>query len=533
MFESPIQLITDSNTLSEQCVNDLQLDKIYSHILGDNDDNHVREMWLTHYTTNKSFLKETQKLLKNTTKYPLPVSTLDVKEIFDGLKEDISFREKYGFITTKLFEKLNNYEQILQFISVYTLTSPILSLLTPLFLIFIPFFILRIVGKKLNISNYLNELKRCFEMLPIGKLFQMGQSSWDQRGFIVFSIILYIVQMYQNSLTCYKFYNNSQKMVNDIHKIGTYCQLTSESMMSYNNLIKNLPTYSPFYNTLISKIGELNEISKKFSNVSIKTFKDMGLKMHLFYNIYCNEEYNELFKYTFSYHEYVKNVSTFSKYTTLNNCRFSNIKMTFTDAYYALLQEESAVKNSYSVKKNAIMSGPNASGKTTILKSTMINIILSQQIGKGFYKKASIIPQDHFHCYINIPDTCGRDSLFQAEARRCREILNVIEINSDAKHFCIFDELFSGTNPYEAIGSATGYLNHINKYDNVKYMLTTHYLDLCKNFNNSLMVENYTLENYFHLEKGISSVKGGIKILEALDFPSDIIQTAKRYVSLD
>ena len=32
MFESPIQLITDSNTLSEQCVNDLQLDKIYSHI---------------------------------------------------------------------------------------------------------------------------------------------------------------------------------------------------------------------------------------------------------------------------------------------------------------------------------------------------------------------------------------------------------------------------------------------------------------------------------------------------------------------
>ena len=167
MFESPIQLITDSNTLSEQCVNDLQLDKIYSHILGDNDDNHVREMWLTHYTTNKSFLKETQKLLKNTTKYPLPVSTLDVKEIFDGLKEDISFREKYGFITTKLFEKLNNYEQILQFISVCTLTSPILSLLTPLFLIFIPFFILRIVGKKLNISATLIRFNKPIEKAPV------------------------------------------------------------------------------------------------------------------------------------------------------------------------------------------------------------------------------------------------------------------------------------------------------------------------------------------------------------------------------
>ena len=38
----------------------------------------------------------------------------------------------------------------------------------------------------------------------------------------------------------------------------------------------------------------------------------------------------------------------------------------------------------------------------------------------GFYYKAKINPYHHFHCYINIPDTCDRDSLFQAEARRCR-----------------------------------------------------------------------------------------------------------------
>ena len=33
------------------------------------------------------------------------------------------------------------------------------------------------------------------------------------------------------------------------------------------------------------------------------------------------------------------------------------------------------------------------------------------------------------HCYINIPDTGGRDSLYQAEARQCKNILETIENN--------------------------------------------------------------------------------------------------------
>ena len=41
-----------------------------------------------------------------------------------------------------------------------------------------------------------------------------------------------------------------------------------------------------------------------------------------------------------------------------------------------------------------------------------MNIILSQQIGYGFYEKAEIKPYDYLHCYLNIPGTSGRDSLF-------------------------------------------------------------------------------------------------------------------------
>ena len=89
---------------------------------------------------------------------------------------------------------------------------------------------------------------------------------------------------------------------------------------------------------------------------------------------------------------------------------------------YFPITEKKPVKNTYNLDKHMIITGPNAAGKTTLLKTTLFNIILSQQIGYGCYKSASLVLFNNIHCYINIPDTSGRDSLFQAEARRCKDI---------------------------------------------------------------------------------------------------------------
>ena len=53
------------------------------------------------------------------------------------------------------------------------------------------------------------------------------------------------------------------------------------------------------------------------------------------------------------------------------------------------------VKNSISMKKNIIVTGPNAAGKTTLLKSLLLNVLFSQQVGKGFYDKANINPYEY------------------------------------------------------------------------------------------------------------------------------------------
>jgi DNA mismatch repair ATPase MutS len=226
----------------------------------------------------------------------------------------------------------------------------------------------------------------------------------------------------------------------------------------------------------------------------------------------------------------ISNLSILQENGLLKACRFSKSKFSFKNLYHPLLRFQNPVKNSLRLTKtNMILSGPNASGKTTLIKSMMVNLILAQQIGMGFYDKAQIIPHDFIHCYINIPDTSDRDSLFQAEARRCKEIITTIDKNKQAKHLCVFDELFSGTNPYEAVASATGYLRYLNSRANVRYMLTTHYIELCEKF----IDQNFTFEKKYSLSQGITKIRGGIKVLEELEFPESIVTTAKELVSLN
>ena len=200
------------------------------------------------------------------------------------------------------------------------------------------------------------------------------------------------------------------------------------------------------------------------------------------------------------------------------------------------LNPDKVVANDVILDKQLIITGPNAAGKTTVIKSTLFNIIISQQLGYGFYQRAEINPYDYLHCYLNIPDTSGRDSLFQAESRRCMEILRCIIDNPSKRHFCIFDELYSGTNPYEAVAAAYGYIDYISKNSKVDLILTTHYIELCQLLekNNSEAIANLHMSvcpdtgtYLYKVTDGISSIKGGLKVLRELDYPLEIVETAK------
>jgi len=205
--------------------------------------------------------------------------------------------------------------------------------------------------------------------------------------------------------------------------------------------------------------------------------------------------------------------------------------------YPPLMNATSCIKNDCSMDDNMIITGINASGKTTYLKTTLLNVIFTQQWGCGFYKTATIRPFHEIHSYLNIPDTSARDSLFQAESRRCKDILDSIEHGGDqTRHFCIFDELYSGTNPDEASKSAYGFLRYLAKRSNVRFMLTTHYISVCKRLLDEkresicylqMEVKEGEENEYLYTHKiidGICEIQGGIQVLRKMDYPTELLE---------
>ena len=285
------------------------------------------------------------------------------------------------------------------------------------------------------------------------------------------------------------------------------------------------------------------EDNPEIEDLSSKLFQ-LGHLMKCFYKLHNDKNIIGSLYFSFGCNGYIKNIETLQKHIknkNINLCNFidNDYKTNFKNSYYGQLLRDSSnniIKNSYKLDNSLIITGPNASGKTTLLKSTMFNIILCQQLGCGFFDKADVKIYDFIHSYINIPDTSGRDSLFQAEARRCKDILSIIEENEDKKHLCVFDELYSGTNPEEAISSATALLNHLNSKNNVNYILTTHYYKLCKqldknkskNYHMDIRRDLNDFQVTYKIKKGISKVKGGIKVLKDLEYPKEIINNIKK-----
>jgi hypothetical protein len=349
------------------------------------------------------------------------------------------------------------------------------------------------------------------------------------------------------------------------------------------------------YRLLEEVTAALTDISP-FS-LSVSKFFQIGYVMKNYYSLFSQTDLNELLEYSFGFNAYMEHLTACRSFVVdgvVKKCSFvmsakedpipekvdvpplatdieCEAENTKTDAdiqvvppppptlpppppppsvkrtgitnlsaqFYAPLKAQDSAKvvaNNITLDKQLIITGPNAAGKTTVIKSTLFNIIISQQIGFGFYERAEINPYDYLHCYLNIPDTSGRDSLFQAESRRCMEILRYIMDNPSKRHFCIFDELYSGTNPYEAVAAAYGYIDYISKNPKVDLILTTHYIELCeileKQNNNviknlHMSVCSQTGDYLYKIADGISTIKGGLKVLRDLDYPTEIVESAR------
>lgn len=560
IFKLPIEFIKNNFSIAEHIKDDLEFtasneNSLYSTIFNANTT--IQKLNLdkicSFYTNDKRFLKDTQMLLKKN--LPLPISDRvnieNVLSLWRDISNETGFVEKYQYVDWNQFKFLNNNPHFLQFFSLYNLSTPVLSLAMPIFILIIPFFVIRLKGYKITPSTYVDVLKQVLQKHSIGQVLFINNVDWDKKIYIIMTLIFYVLQVYYNIQTCLRFIKNFSIIHNKLFIVRDYLNETLININNFKSSCKNLVSYQPFIDYISEYENKLKYMFEQYSNISNYKFNftkisEIGHVMKSFYQLYNLDNIINSFSFSIYFNGFLENLYKLQlriKTKKINLCKFYNNKQKkpqFKQAYYpTMINNDTCIKNDYSLEKQMVITGPNAAGKTTLLKTTLINVIFSQQFGCGFYKKAQISLYDFIHSYINIPDTSQRDSLFQAEARRCKDILTIIYNNKDKNHFCVFDELFSGTNPYEAICSAYSFLKHINNF-NVSFVITTHFIDLCKYLNNVNNISNYqmkiiinpdnTISYTYKIIKGISTLKGAISVLVDLNYPSEIINDTNHLI---
>jgi hypothetical protein len=536
--------------------NDINLKPIYYYIFSPKltISNKIMEDLSSHFTTDVKFLKNTQKLLKNikindintiSNKHNFFTHNIENSiKLWKEIKNESGFCEKYLYIDWNFAKQLNNNPSFLQIMSLYNISSPLLSLCLPIFILILPFFMIKLKGMELNIKDYLDILKSILSQQAIVKIFtNFNNVNINQKIYLLISAAFYIFSIYQNILICIRFYSNMKKIHDYLFNIKSYLAFSIDLMKYHLEKSNKLTKYTDFNNELTKHIDILETLLIKLNSITefkLSFFKmlQIGNIMHIFYQLYEDPLYNNSFIYSFGFHAYfdlLYGIKTNIDNKVLNKTNYSKkpIKPIFKKLYYPkFMYSKNNVMNDCNLKQNIIITGPNASGKTTYIKSVLINILLSQQIGYGCFNKAKLSIFEHIYCYLNIPDTSGRDSLFQAEARRCKDILDSISKYSNQTHFCIFDELYSGTNPEEAVLSASAFINYIIKNNNISCLLTTHYLQLCENLKSNHNVKNYNMltihdnddfKYTYLLQEGISNIKGGLKVLKDMNYPNEIL----------
>ena len=625
VFRLPIQYLPkeDRHALSKPIVSDLELISakdsaltrpLYARVMNLADDSvygkQFLHLWSETFTSNVDYLKNTQQFisrLRPSSKLSNPVDHAPIEAFWKSMKTNrVGFKDKFGYIDAPPFpiiEKLNTVPAVLQALSIYNVSSPLISLMMPVFVLIVPFFILKARGVDISTDKYLEVLKMLASSHAVGKLFtEFDGVSMEKKIYILMSVAFYCIQVYQNTMSCYRFYKNIYVIHDHLIMVRAYLRQTVDKMSRVLDCASDLSQYRAFCGCLeaqmhsaqhiIDELVDLEPFSLCFNGIG-----RIGHVMKYYYLFFNDDDVNHMMQYTFGFNAYYEHLAGIIEHIdsgALNPCKFASASAssgaasaattTMKDAYFLNTtttpgsdtgdngngsngsNSAPIVKNDITLDKKLIITGPNAAGKTTLIKTTLFNIILSQQIGYGAYASATIAPYHFLHCYLNIPDTSGRDSLFQAESRRCKEILDCITTNPEKRHFCIFDELYSGTNPYEAVASAYGYVSYISDMRNVDFMLTTHYIQLCemfqprknkngdkrgdkrgdkkgdkrgdkrkpeanpniRNLHMSASVSNaFEYTYHYKVVPGISKIRGGIKVLIDLQYPDAIIQTTK------
>ena len=195
-------------------------------------------------------------------------------------------------------------------------------------------------------------------------------------------------------------------------------------------------------------------------------------------------------------------------------------------------------------RQDMIITGPNAGGKSTIIKAIATSIIMAQSFGIAPAASMQLTPFDKLLTYLNIVDDTGAGkSLFQAQVIRMQKVFDTVTQMSSGGKACIFaDEMFNGTSPQEAQVCAYSVAKELGQYRNCMNIVATHYellttlsdkSDAYTNYHVSVQKsDNGELVYPFILSPGISNQHIAFDVLRNEGFSSSVVEQAQELLSI-
>ena len=201
---------------------------------------------------------------------------------------------------------------------------------------------------------------------------------------------------------------------------------------------------------------------------------------------------------------------------------------------HPLLDEENAIANTIDISNHILLTGSNASGKSTFMKAVALNLILAQSIQTATAHSFIYQPGYVMTSMANADDVLSGDSYFMSELKSIRRLFNTHQCN---KIYCFIDEIFKGTNTTERIAASESVLSYLDNQKAYHVIAATHDVEL------SILLEN-TYNNYhfnesiqensiffdYKIKPGKANTRNAIELLRITQFPIDIYQRAQQNI---
>ncbi len=333
----------------------------------------------------------------------------------------------------------------------------------------------------------------------------------------------------ERELSAIKYFSTILQCVNKILKTKGY-----ESPTFFSELRKSYTVFKP----LRTKLSDI--MQKDFSDIAI--FAEY-LKIIFLIDIRkYNKAIKMILKYSDDFHILYKSLGEIDMAICVLSFRESlpfyctpvfhnENSIGYGDFYHPLLSDP--VPNSGKISNDSIITGSNASGKSTFIKALAVNGILAQTIHtcavKEFNLRFSLIITS-----MAVRDNIAEgDSYFIKEIKSLKRILDKVQ---EATCTCFVDEILKGTNTIERIAASAAVLKYLHSIDCL-CITASHDIELTNILNGQY--DNYHFREHitddgihfdYKLKQGPSQTRNAIKLLDYMNFDSEIVNAAETMV---